>query len=322
MRRDSAEAKKLVASLADAGVVVSGRWLEDRSQDGLLPLDEVDEAVTVAHIAFVKRVHRPGPGAGDRTARLLAANGFSCERYGDHLSRTVGRALDIVAAQFGAEPIDTDTDEGFEQVERAATIAGEALDNEEIPLSYRQPLRDVVGHVVGQPPNSDHEGQPYGTREQLAHSLLTNAAAAVMGTGGYDLSLMAGTPEIHADKLPPAMTGAFGNIGGVAAMARRVLAEVPVWVMVGAAQFTQQLLCAIRFGNDEVRDLMAADLAPFILAMMIQAGRDPLAAAVLNEIFAGPLPAGTVVEVGTGSEETRMRFPDGSVVKVDTRSRE
>jgi hypothetical protein len=294
VRRDSAKAFRLIAALAGQGVVVIGWWLEDRSRDGLLPSDEVPEEVAVAHIAFLKTVHRPGPGAGDRAAKLLAVNGYTCERYGAYLARTIGSDLNVMAASFGDEPIDTDSDEGFEQADEVATVVEQAIGSGEVPPALRRVLNAMLDHIASQVPETDDDGDNYGTGEQLVHSVFTNVAHAVVGTGAYDLSLLAGAPDIHADKMPPAMASAFANIEGLAPLAKRLITEVPVCFMVAAAQLGYQVLSALPFGNDKDSALMAADMAPMFLATILQAGRDPLAAALLTEIF-GPPPglAGT-----------------------------
>ena len=103
MRRDSEKAKALVRLLAEADISFAerpptGRFIERLSQDGLLPHEGATDDTVRRHFAELATLgYGPGKSA-DRTARVLLARGFPCERARASILRGYGMDASLVEA--------------------------------------------------------------------------------------------------------------------------------------------------------------------------------------------------------------------------------
>lgn len=209
MRRSSKLAQDLTAALAATGVAVSPRQLDSWSQAGLLPVTVGCDAPTVAHVAAVAAVYRPGPKAADRAALVIAARGFACPRLRDAIARYVFNAGDAVdfAARVRASrpaPVQATTPDGLALVE-AVTVAPDP----DSRSSEARLIRDAVGSMAANAILSAAARRPVAgpaitsrehileAPESVLHSALVNMTAAAHADGVYDTAWAAslGLPE-------------------------------------------------------------------------------------------------------------------------------
>lgn len=149
MRRDSVFARELVADAKARGIALSGRQLESWSHEDLLPAnaDGMSRDRLLAHLEEVSKLYRSGPGPADRTALILAARGFGCERLRDAVARGFGAStpneLGGLARAAADELPNSESDKGSREIERQVRALLEASGDRDIP----RPFRDLMSLV-------------------------------------------------------------------------------------------------------------------------------------------------------------------------------
>ena len=179
MRRTSQLAVDLSATLANAGLAISGRRLEGWTFDQLGPDESLPIIEQVAHYGALAKVAGPGRGRkADVAARRLAAHGFTCRR----LRGALLRAFDI--AEVGQPEVLLDfsteesTDAAFERLEEIAQ--GMATSIEQIPLPMRRVVEKFRRNVYQSASAMGESG------EDIFLSAIANFLCPLLGGEIYD----------------------------------------------------------------------------------------------------------------------------------------
>jgi hypothetical protein len=300
LSRKSPQLPAIVAAVAALGVTIDGRALESLSQAELLPPDGTPLDQLAAHVVAASSVYRPGPGAKDRAARILAARGFGCVRYPAVLARSYGASsIEDLASQMKrvrTDAPDPDTDDGSLEIERRAQAVLDAgtgpgpgpalgllagLLGDIKRNSDRTPVADPV---VEEP--TGPRGVPITeTSEQTTFSVLEQMYRIVYGGSVTSAESLSRVVEDGAPELDGNQDAALAALVGVESVVVAVLANLgslPPWVLAGGAQFARVLLASSgvdslpgvrsqpvnqeREGDEEL-DQLAAVMAPMGIAL-------------------------------------------------------
>lgn len=236
MRRDSAPARALVATLDAASVnigdrAVTGRTVERLSHDGLLPLDASDPERVVGHFRALDAAGY-GPGRpADHVALSLLGQGYPCERARSALLAGLGLAglpdelpdavrLGDLVRQVGATP------EVVAQVVEQATDAGAgglgALGG------LVAPLLDVLGRFTAPAGRVDYANALIGpldeTPEQRRSAIVRTFVDVDLGEAPVDPSPVADVVALVNGEQPDTFAGLTYDED---TDARDVLGELP-----------------------------------------------------------------------------------------------
>ena len=194
MRRDSVFVRGLVAASVARGTPMSGRQLESWSQAALLPanVEAIPRDRLLDHLTEVAKLYRPGPGAADRVALILAARGFGCERLRDAVARGLGASTPKEiegAARAAADQLpDPESDEGSWEIERQARVLLGASGGQEIPPAIRG-LLHLVEAAIKQEARQRPIIDPVTEQPDSPATTVFDAVTLVLGSGFSNASL-------------------------------------------------------------------------------------------------------------------------------------
>lgn len=262
MNRNSAKARQLVSSLAEAGVTVTSRQLERWSVAGLLPPEPDPE-----HYRLLAEV----AGAGrsfDQAAIALAVRGLPCRRYRDVL---LGPLSESSPEQ---PPADLDSDAGADFVEKTVDDWSEARPQWEGGQEALDPLTGMVNRVIAKESST-----------LRSKSLGLKALPDSVVDKDYDPTAIG--QAFRIDALRTLLGGTPHPVGGLLDAAPFLGPQywhvVDYWIknasdheLAAGAAFTQKFLSAVRpFGmpdmTDAQLDLAAGQLAPYLMAALADA---------------------------------------------------
>jgi len=277
MRRDSALAAKVVASLEAEGTKVTGRRLEDWGRAGLLPPQGTDAAIVVDQCRHLASLLGSGKGSAnmagyDRAALALAGRGLACERYRDALCRSLGYASsEEHRAQLPCPPQDdVDSEDIFAAIETFGAALGAAALGalDETNHALRAPaaeLRKITRKAQAQ---LDPITETVDTPEATASSIMTALSEIVIGDGhgsyGYGaIAAMSGRrveelTDEQTDELEDLMNDVGGRIGPEV---EQVTANAPIAILAKAGLLARRFFLA-GHPDTEATDILAGRMAP------------------------------------------------------------
>ena len=274
--------------------------MEKWSQEALLPLPGTSLIEERRHYAALVEMNKGRMTADAKALALAARHRLGCDRVRNAMLRACVPGCESVAdfvAVVGfepLEPIDTDTDEGDEElhtlVHESESLPGVSDLMAEVFASF-QPEAGAV--ILPDPATYKGTGLDPGqeTPEQIEDSFILNSAAAVFGPGTYSddafVSLAGGELDEHQEQLVETLES-----GGVLDGMVPLLVSAPLSTLLTWTALARRILNNFPKVKEEQKDRLAAGMALSFPAFLVKLGPE-VAAEMLQRIF----------ELGSGQTE-------------------